>query len=155
MSKKVSANVNKTRFICMYIMQIEMAPLCEMYRLAKLLMRWSDLNIFHKYQFRIVGCSLKVRVFRTFLVCWENIEMTNEAWGSNPHPPNRNMEPGLTFDGIVKPKHICITGFRMMNYKLYKTIKPFIAPKMAHFHKNVRVCSITLLQSFQIDTESL
>ena len=33
-------------------------PLCEMYRLATLLMRWSDLNIFRKYQFRIMGCSL-------------------------------------------------------------------------------------------------
>jgi len=54
-------------------------------------MRWSDLNVFRKYQFRIMGCSLKVRVFRTILVWWENIQMTNEAWGSYPYPPNRNM----------------------------------------------------------------
>ena len=27
-----------------------------------------------------LGCSMKVRVFRTIMVLWGNMEMTNEAW---------------------------------------------------------------------------
>ena len=42
-------------------------PLCKIYRLLILLMRWSDLNVFRKYWFRIRGCSLKVEIFKTIL----------------------------------------------------------------------------------------
>ena len=114
-----------------------------MYRLATFLMRWSDLNVFRRYmyQFRIMGCSLKVRVFRTILVCWENVQMTNEAWGSYPHPPNRNMYTALTFGGIVQSKHIWhhwIQNDELQVILIYMfPIKTIYCSKMAHFHKNV------------------
>src|SRR6218665_1214805 len=59
-------------------------PLCKICRLSTRLMRWSDLNVFGKYRFRIRGCSMMVSVFRTILVLWGNIKMTNEAWGFKP-----------------------------------------------------------------------
>src|SRR6218665_738398 len=40
--------------------------LCEIYRLSKRLMRWSDLNVFGKYRFRISGCSMNVIVLEQF-----------------------------------------------------------------------------------------
>jgi len=48
-------------------------PLCEICTLSTRLMRWSDLNVFVNYRFRISGCSMKVRVFGTILDWWGNM----------------------------------------------------------------------------------
>src|SRR6218665_1762130 len=65
--------------------------------------------------------------------------------GQNPHRPIRNMKTAITFDEIVRFQYIWYAWIHNEDLQVISIymflIKPSMASEMAHFHKNMGVCS--------------